>query len=147
MEGAQSIGAWGQRHLCCNLKGFMSQFTILLLKYYEGGNYFLAPASLYCSFFTTTGHKLKAVFKMYFKAIHLIHTYFWLRQELKESQCSSIRPFVRPFVRPFSSSLSRAVNLHLSWSESTKRALKSEDSASILRAIRALKSESHPSEP
>ncbi len=33
---------------------------------------------------------------------------FWLRQELKESQSSSIRPFVRSS----GSSLSRALNLH-----------------------------------
>ena len=39
------------------------------------------------------------------------HT-FWLRQELKESQCAS----VHPSVRSSSSSLSRALNLHLSCS-------------------------------
>ena len=56
--------------------------------------------------------------------------YFWLRQELKESQCVS--------VCPSGTSLSRAVNLHLYKSEINQRAIRAfrEQSDSTQRTLR-----------
>ena len=72
---------------------------------------------------------------------------FWLRQEPKESHCLS----VCPTVRPFGDKLSRAVNLHLSksesngaireQSESTKRALREQSESTQSIQIRVIQSE------
>ena len=62
------------------------------------------------------------------KGLFSLITYFWLRQELKVSRC--------PSVRPFGTISSRAVNLHLSRSDSnqsTQRAIELKNSQRALR--------------
>ena len=63
---------------------------------------------------------------------------FWLRQELKESLCVSVRPYVWHKV------LIRSLNLHLSRSDQSAG---SEQSVSTQRAFRASISESKQQEP
>ena len=75
----------------------------------------------------------------YFRLRILNTEYFWLRQELKESQCS----YMRKCVHPFSSSLSRALNLHHSGSDVQANSMcnvrdQSEQSESNKRAIKQL---------